>query len=448
MALGVFGSGTASYHQFGWRHPGADPDFAWNIQLWIELAKKLEAAKFDTIFVPDIITPPDAGNPGIFPYNSAADRLEPMTMLAALATHTTHIGLAGTIATSYRPPYDTAREVASLDLISNGRAGWNIVTGISPEDAAQYADQQFPPQDERYAKGEEYVEVVLKLWDSIKPGAFPHDKLSGIYSDVDKVSLINHQGKYFNVRGPLNIGPSRQGRPVLAQAGQSEPGRRLAARVADIIFTAQNSFDDAHVFYADIKGRAAAFGRNPDHVKILPGCMIIVGESRSEADEKWEQLNELIDLRPAMTRLQMALKFVDLSAHDLDDLFPEMPPEAVISRGINHVRDAQKLGLTLREVLIRSSASNAHLVVRGTASDVVDEMQHWFEGKACDGFNLLSAVMPASLYDVIDKVLPELRRRGLFRTDYSGSTLRGHLGIPDTGLPMLDSLSTSETVPA
>lgn len=438
MRLSAFCQGSGSYHQAGWRHADARPEMGSDISLWIALAQKLEHAKLDMMFVADIISPPDAEQPDIFPFNSAADRFEPMTWLAALAGQTSRIGLAGTIATSYRPPYDVAREVASLDLLSGGRAAWNVVTGIAPEDATQYADQQFPPQAERYAKGEEFVDVVLKLWGSVQPGAFPRDKQSGLYTDLAKIDVIRHSGKFFKVRGPLGIAPSPQRRPVLAQAGQSEEGRQLAARVGEIVFTAQSSFDAAKAYYDDIRARAAAFGRDPDHLKILPGCMIVAGDSRSEADDKWAALNDLVDLRPARTRLQMALKFVDLADLPLDAPFPEMPPEAVVSRGMNHVEAARREGLTLREVLIRSSGSNAHNVIKGTPRDIADQMEHWFVGGACDGFNLMPAVMPASLDDFVEKVLPELRRRGLFRSEYEGKTLRENLGIPADPIPLLN----------
>lgn len=436
MGLSWFCQGNGSYHQAGWRHPGSQPALGSEINHWLDVARKLEAAKIAMMFVPDIISPPDADLPDIFPYNPAAERLDPVVMVAALALHTTHIGLAATIATSYRPPYDVAREIASLDAVTHGRAAWNIVTGISPEDATQYADQVFPPQNQRYAKGEEFVDVVLKLWDSIQPGAFIRDKVSGVYTDADKVHLINHHGTYFNVRGPLGVPPSIQGRPVLAQAGQSEEGRQMAGRVGEAVFTAQNSFENAKAFYDDIRARAASFGRNPDHLKVLPGCMIIVGNSRDEADEHWNELNELTDLRPALTRLQMALKFFDLSKFGLDDPFPELPPEALISRGGNHVEAAAREGLTLREVLIRSSASNAHFVAKGTAKDVVDQMQHWFEEGACDGFNLMPATMPSAIDRFTEKVLPELHKRDLFATEYAGKTLRENLGIPNVRLPL------------
>jgi FMN-dependent oxidoreductase (nitrilotriacetate monooxygenase family) len=435
MKLGAFCGG--SYHQAGWRHPQSDVDFAPDISQWVALAHKLEAAKFDIMFVADTASPSNAENPDVFRYLAGGDNLEPMTLLAAISQHTTKLGLAGTIATSYRPPYDTAREVLSLDAISGGRFGWNIVTGISPDDAAQYADQVFVAQEERYARGDEFVDVVLKLWGSIEPGVYLRDKEGGIYKDLEKIHLINHVGKYYRVRGPLKGVPSPQGRPLLIQAGQSPEGRAMASRVAEVIFTAQSTFEEARAFRQDIHARAVAWGRNPDHIKILPGAQVIVGDSRQEAEDKLAELTALIDLRAAMASLQLSLKGYDLSGHDLDAPFPDVPAESVISRGRNHVEAAKRLGLTLREVLIRSSTSNAHFSVIGTVKDVADQLQHWFEDGACDGFNFLPAVNPLSLEDVIDKVVPELRSRGLCRTEYEGTTLRDHLGIPAAPLPLL-----------
>lgn len=436
MKLSAFVAGSGSYHQAGWRHPDGNPRYGEDFNLCVELARKAEAAKLDMLLVADLISLQNLDQPEIFAHSSDAIHFEPMTWLAAVTAHTRHLGLVGTIATSYLPPYDVARLTASLDLISGGRGGWNIVTGISPDDARQYADQEHPPQEERYAKGEEFVDVVLKLWGSVEPNLCVYDKENGVFADPNKVHRINHEGKYFKVAGPLSVGPSAQGRPVTVQAGQSEEGRRLASRVGELIFTAQSTFEQAKAFRDDIRRRVADWGRNPDHVKILPGAAIIVGETRQEAEDKWAAINELVDFRPAMRRLQMALKWVDLSQYDLDAPFPEMPPEAVVSRGMHHVEAARREGLTLREVLIRSSASNAHLSLRGSVKDVADQLEHWFEGGACDGFNLMPSVMPASLDDVFEQVLPELRRRGLFRTEYEGTTFRENLGIPLEPIPL------------
>jgi FMN-dependent oxidoreductase (nitrilotriacetate monooxygenase family) len=288
---------------------------------------------------------------------------------------------------------------------------------------------------ERYARGEEFVDIVTALWNSVQPGAYVRDKKSGIYTDIDKIHTIDHKGKYYTVKGPLSIGPSPQGRPVLVQAGQSEEGRQLAARIAEVIFTAQSNFEFAKQFYSDIKSRAARFGRNPDHVKILPGCLIIVGKTEQEANEKEAFLNSLIDVKPALARLKTSLAHADIDKYPLDELFPELPPTATVSRGINHVATARKEGLTLRQVLVRASVSNAHFAVKGTPAQVVDQMEHWFKNGACDGFNILSAVMPLSTDDIIELILPELRRRGLFRTEYEGRTLRENLGIPVDPIP-------------
>jgi FMN-dependent oxidoreductase (nitrilotriacetate monooxygenase family) len=436
MKLGAFCGG--SYHQAGWRHPDADNDFGHDIARWVDLAKKLEAAKFDMIFIADTASPSDAANPEVFRYVSGGDNLEPMTLLAALSAHTTHLGLAATIATSYRPPYDAAREILSLDRISGGRVGWNIVTGISPDDAAQYADQTFPPLDERYARGEEFVDVVLKLWGSVEPGAYPHDKEGGLYKDLDRIRTVDHAGKYYRVRGPLKGVASQQGRPLLIQAGQSGEGRAMASRVAEAVFTAQSTFEQAKSFREDIRARAAAWGRNPDHVKVMPGALVVLGETRAEAQDKWADLDTRIDLRAAIARLQLALKSIDLSGHDLDAPFPDVPAESIVSRGSHHVEAAKREGLSLREVLIRSSGSNAHFSVIGTVKDVADELQHWFEDGACDGFNFLPAIYPQSFDEILTTLIPELRRRGLVRSEYEGRTLRENLGVPASPLPLLN----------
>lgn len=435
MKLGAFCGG--SYHQAGWRHPRSGAEDSASIEAWVKLARKLEAAKFDMMFFADTASPSNPENADVFRYLAAGDNLEPMTLLAAISQHTTHLGLAGTIATSYRPPYDAAREVLSLDVISGGRAGWNIVTGISPDDAAQYADQNFPPIDERYARGDEFVDVVLKLWGSIEPGAYVRDREEGIYKDLEKIRMIHHAGKYFRVRGPLKGVPSPQGRPLLIQAGQSPDGRAMASRVAEAIFTAQSTFDEAKSFRDDIRARAAAWGRDPEHVKTLPGALAIVGESRQEAEDKWAELQGLINLDAARASLELALKGFDLSGYNLDAPFPHVPPESVVSRGANHVEAARREGLTLRQVLIRSSGSNAHFATIGSVNDVADQLEHWFEEGACDGFNFLPAVNPISFDDIVEKVVPELRRRGLVRTEYEGRTLRENFGIPDAPLPLL-----------
>jgi FMN-dependent oxidoreductase (nitrilotriacetate monooxygenase family) len=249
--------------------------------------------------------------------------------------------------------------------------------------------------------------------------------------------MIRHAGKFYTVRGPLKGIASPQERPLLIQAGQSPEGRAMASRVAEAIFTAQSNFDQAKAFRDDIRARAAAWGRDPDHVKVMPGVVIVVGESRQEAEDKWAELESLIDLRSARARLELALKGFDLSGYDLDAPFPEVPEESIVSRGRTHVEAAKREGLTLRQVLIRSSGSNAHLSAVGTARDIADVIQHWFEDGACDGFNLMPAINPLSLEEAIDKVVPELQRRGIFRTEYEGKTLRENFGVPMAPIPLL-----------
>jgi FMN-dependent oxidoreductase (nitrilotriacetate monooxygenase family) len=435
MKLAVLTRGNSNYHAGGWRLPDSYADAGSNFERWVELARKIESAKFDMLFVADAIGPLEFDRHHVFARSPNADRLEPLTLLSALSAVTKRLGLAATVATSYKPPYDLARQVASLDLISHGRAGWNIVTGVIPADAAQYGDEGHAPPAERYVRGEEYVDVVTALWASVEPDAFPRNKESGIYADPDKVHFINHKGKYYSVKGPLSVGPSPQGRPILIQAGQSDDGRALSSRVADVIFTAHSSFERAREFYSDVKQRAAAFGRDPEAVKILPGVMIIVGRTAKEAEEKQAQLNSWIDIVAGLARMQVGLPGIDLAQYPLDEPFPELPPAAMASRGINYVDMARRENLTLRQVVLRGAASNAHWIIKGTAVQIVDQLEHWFTGRAADGFNLLCSSLPAAIDDIIELVLPELRCRNLFRTEYEGRTLRENLGIPVAPIP-------------
>jgi len=443
MKLSVFACGIGHYHIAGWRHPEGYPDLSTNIWRWVELVKKAEDAKFDFLFVPDVAGASFFDTPDIFERSPLSDRIEPMTLLSALAMVTKHLGLVSTMATSYKPPYDVARQMASLDLISGGRSGWNIVTGTDSLDAAQYGDDGFGQRNERYARGEEFADVVVALWESVQQGAFPRDRASGVYANLEKIHTIDHKGKYYSVKGPLSIDRSPQGRPILVQAGQSEEGRTFAARVAEVIFTAWSEFEMGRKFYTDMKSRAAAMNRNPDCLKVMPGVRIIVGKTESEANEKEKQLDSLIDLKLAMGKLVMGLsdstRGIDLSKYPLDEPFPDLSKDPAVGplsgRSANHLEMARKHNLTLREVLIRSSNSNMHFTVKGTPTQVVDQLEHWFKDGAADGFNILSGYMPGSLDDVITFVLPELRRRGLFRTEYEGRTLRENLGISLDPIP-------------
>jgi FMN-dependent oxidoreductase (nitrilotriacetate monooxygenase family) len=409
---------------------------------WVELAQKLERAKFDALFIADSASLAFLDNPKVFERSPFGTKIEPLLLCSALAMATKHLGLVSTVATSYKAPYDVAREVASLDLVSKGRAGWNVVTGVNAADAAQYGGEGYGRRADRYARGEEFVDVVLALWASIEPGAFPADKVSGLHADLSKIHAVNHHGKYYSVAGPLTVSPSPQGRPVLVQAGQSEEGRAFASRIAEVIFTAWTEFDMAKRFYTDMKSRAAALGRDPDAIKILPGARIILGRTAKEAEEKEAFLDSLLDIDVCIERAVSGLadgnRGIDLRKYPLDAPFPDLPEEvtSILSgRSANHLAMARKYNLTLRDIVIRSATTNMHFTLRGSPIDIADQLEQWFEGGAADGFNIMCSHLPDSLDDFIELVIPELRRRGLFRREYEGTTLRENLGIPLAAIP-------------
>ncbi|NIJ09626.1 FMN-dependent oxidoreductase (nitrilotriacetate monooxygenase family) [Sphingomonas vulcanisoli] len=436
MKFAVFMSGDSNYHVAGWRHPEAAVDAGISLERWIRFARLLEDAKFDALFLAD--------GPGIIGFDnkeslrgsSKSERFEPFTLLSALATVTTRLGLIATGTTTYNEPYNLARVVASLDLMSGGRAGWNVVTGGNAEDGKNFSLNTHVPSIERYARGEEFVDIALGLFDSIEPDAFVRDKVTGQYADPDKLHAIDHVGKYYSVKGPLSVLPSPQGRPIIVQAGQSEEGRALAARVADVIFTATFSFEAACAFYADLKARALAFGRPPEAVKIMPGVAITVGRTEAEVNEKEQQLNQFIDLDVALQYLRVFLGGIDLSQYPLDEPAPDFASNtARASSGATFNAIAQAERLTLRQLALRVAASRFHLALRGTPVQIADTLEKWFRGGAADGFNLLPNFVPGSIEDVAELLLPELRRRGLFREEYEGTTLRENLGLerPEVG---------------
>jgi FMN-dependent oxidoreductase (nitrilotriacetate monooxygenase family) len=431
MKFCVFMMGSSHYHDAGWKLPGSYPDIASNFNRWVDLVQRMEAAKIDALFVADVIGPLESDDPVTFARSPRGDRFHPIPLLSALSVVTKKVGLIATVATSYARPYDVARELASIDRISGGRAGWNVVTGNSAADAAQYGDESYLPPEERYKRGGEFVDVVTKLWGSVATDAFSYDVESGVYANPEKVRTIDHHGEYYSVKGPLSLGPSPQSRPVIVQAGQSPPGRALAARVAEVVFTAQSDMQAAKAFRSDVRAQAEAFGRSADGVKIMPGVVPIVGRTEEEADMKLAKLNALVDPAVALSKMQAWLHGIDLSKCDLDAPFPELPESATQSRGANYAAMARKENLTLRQVVQRASIGDAHLLLKGTAESIVDTMQEWFEGGAADGFNLLCTSFPDALDDFITLIIPELRRRGLFREDYEGDTLRANLGLPD-----------------
>lgn len=420
MHLGLFLQG-AGHHVSGWRHPDAEAGSE-NFDLLRRVAKQAEDAKFDMVFLADGLTS------GVDAHPSMVARFEPLTLLSALAMVTDKIGLAATASTTYGEPYHTARAFASIDHLSHGRAAWNIVTTSYARTANNFS-KSHPEHDERYAVAEEFVDVVRGLWDSWDDDAFPKDKENGVYADPNKVHVLNHAGKYYSVQGPLNIPRSPQGHPVLIQAGSSGPGQDLAARIADIVFTAQQSLAEAQAFYASLKDRVVKAGRNPDSVAVMPGFMPVIGDSFEDAAAKLKELNRWTDIKSAMPLLEERIGH-SLADYDLDGPLPDLPISDQLRSRAELLRDlARRENLTIRDLALRVAAGRGHHIVLGTAEQIADRMQEWFEGKAADGFNVMPPYFPGGLEDFNRQVVPILQDRGLFRTEYTGSTLRDHLNI-------------------
>lgn len=424
--LGLFLQG-AGHHVSGWRHPNAEAGSE-NFDLLRRLAQMAEAAKFDMVFLADGLTS------GVDAHPSMIARFEPLTLLASLAMVTKNIGLAATASTTYGEPYHIARSFASIDHLSHGRAAWNIVTTSYARTAANFS-KSHPEHDERYAVAEEFVTVVRGLWDSWDDDAFPKDKERNMYADPTKVHVLNHEGKYFSVKGPLNIPRSPQGHPVLIQAGSSGPGQDLAARTADIVFTAQQEISEAQAFYKSLKERVAKFGRDPSSVAVMPGFMPVIGRTVAEASEKLKELNQWTDIKSAMPLLEERMGH-SLSAYDLDGPLPDLPiSDQLRSRAELLTELARRENLTIRELALRVAAGRGHHIVLGTPEQVADRMQQWFENGAADGFNVMPSYFPQGLEEFNAQVVPILQERGLFRTEYEGHTLRDHLGIARPSLP-------------
>ncbi|MFD1725743.1 LLM class flavin-dependent oxidoreductase [Rhizobium viscosum] len=431
------------HHLAAWRHP--DTWAGDQLEHYTEFARMAEAAKFDAVFIADIAAVRlDKAEAAAHSAHSGVSHFEPLTLLSVLAAVTNCIGLVGTASTTFNDPYNVARQFASLDHISNGRAGWNAVTSSDPNAAPNFGHAEHVQHADRYKRAEEFADVVAGLWDSFDDDAFVRDRASGSYYDQSKMRVLNHAGDFFQVRGPLNTPRSPQGRPVMVQAGSSDAGKDLAARTAEVVFTVQSTLASAKDFYADLKSRAQSFGRSPDAIKILPGLFPVVGESVSEAEEKLEELQDLILPIVGLSLLEgLAGRTVRLADYPIDGPLPDLPlTNNQVSRQALVVELARRENLSIRQLYKRLAASRGHLTVVGTASQVADEMQAWFEEFGADGFNVMPATIPGGLRDFCHLVIPELQRRGLFRHDYSGRTLRHHLGLkrPDA-MDMLSPLA-------
>ena len=424
MKIGVFFSGSGG-NMASWRHPSSVPDGAVNLNYYRGMTRTAEDAKLDFAFFGDGLYISEKSHPNFLV------RFEPLTLLAALSMDTTHIGLAATLSTTYSDPYTVARQFSSIDHLSDGRAGWNIVTSPLEGSAANYSKPEHPQHDLRYRMADEFVEVAKGLWDSWEDDAFIRDKESGVFIDPSKMHRLDHKGEFYSVQGPLNISRSKQGSPVLIQAGSSEAGRGFAAKIADAIFTGQATSSDAVGFYNDIKTRAKEAGRDPGQVLILPGCSPIVGDTPEEAEAKYQEIANLVVIDDALNYLGRYFNDMDFSPYDLDAPFPELGDfgrngwESTTDR-IKQVAKQEKL--TLREMALRSTTPRHEFI--GTPCQVADSMQRWFENYAADGFMLVPSVLPQGFNDFVEQVLPILKERGLFRTEYEADTLRGNLGLP------------------
>ncbi len=422
MKLGLF-LAPGGHHMAAWRHPDAYPA-GFSIDSYVSAAQTAERGCFDMLFVADVFSLTASGD------RQDSFRFEPLTLLSALAMTTKSIGLAATATTSFNEPYNVARKFASLDHLSKGRAGWNIVTSSSTLEAYNFGREAHRDHAARYKKAHEFVQVVRGLWNSWDDDAVIIDKENGVFFDAAKMRMLNHEGVEFSVRGPLTIPRCPQGHPVLVQAGSSEDGKTLAAEFAEIIFTIQRDLASAQAFYADIKSRVAAFGRAPEHALVMPGVMPIVAATRQEARDKYEQLQALIHPVAGLTGLSRTLE-TDLSGVDVDGPLPPIEVSKLSqSRAVGMVETARRENLTVRQVYERLLVSKGHRQLIGSPSDVADSLQEWFEQGGADGYNIMPSVMPGGLVDFIDLVVPELQRRGLFRKAYAGAMLRDHLGLP------------------
>jgi FMN-dependent oxidoreductase (nitrilotriacetate monooxygenase family) len=427
IKLGAFLLATG-HHVAAWRHPDASDGTTF--EDFVEVAKLAEAAKFDALFLADSVTARLSDKAASRKAHNGAYPFEPITLLSALATVTRNIGLVATASTSYSDPYNLARSFASLDWLSGGRAGWNLVTSSDPEASYNFGHEKPVPHTERYARAGEFADVVAGLWDSWEDDAFLRDRSSGEYFDPQRVHPIHHKGQHFQVKGPLNIPRSPQGHPVVIQAGASEPGKELAARTAEAIFAAQITLAEATAFYADVKGRLAKYARSADDLKILPGIFPVVGRTQSEAEEKFEALQDLVQPEVGVALISTLAGGIDLSGYPLDGPLPELPETNANKSRQSLVFDlARRENLTIRQLYLRVAGARGHWQVVGTPEHIADVMEERFENYGADGFNIMAPVLPGGLKDFIDLVVPELRRRGLFRTEYEGATLRENLGL-------------------
>jgi FMN-dependent oxidoreductase (nitrilotriacetate monooxygenase family) len=443
----ITGLSSIGYHPGSWRHPTSWPDPIMNFERLIECAKTAERGKFDMLFLAD-------GNsvrmnaPRVLAAGGLLSRpaiFEPVTLLSAIAMHTSRIGLLATATTTYEEPFTLARKFASLDHLSKGRASWNVVTTSNTGDAFNFGRENHPARVDRYERAREFVQVCKGLWDSWAEDAFTQDRESGQILDPSRIHVLNHKGKYLSVRGPLNIGRPPQGYPVLFMAGQSEPGRELSASMADCQFAVTPTKDEAMEYYADLKGRMDKYGRRPEDLRVMPGATIYVGRTAEEADEFFDELQSRIPPELGVDYLS-GLMTMDLSKYPIDGPVPE-PQEIVGGSSRRYViyDMAKRENLTIRQTYERVIPTVGHVLMKGNGKQVADQMEDWYRSKACDGFNIHIPHQPGGLDNFVDFVIPELQRRGVFRTEYEGNNLREMMGLLRPPNPFFTEPALSET---
>ncbi|WP_328917361.1 MULTISPECIES: LLM class flavin-dependent oxidoreductase [unclassified Streptomyces] len=432
---------SVGHHEAAWRLPESPASGGTDLEHYKNLARIAERGKLDSLFLAD--SPVLQGDPGRRPVS----KLEPTVLLTALAGVTSRIGLIATASTSYNEPYNLARRFASVDHVSGGRAGWNIVTTAGADAARNFGLDDTPLHRERYLRAAEFVDVATKLWDSWADDAIVADKEAGVHALAERVRKFGHKGDFFRVDGPLNVQRSPQGYPLLVQAGSSEDGKDFAARYAEAVFTAQQTLEEAVAFYKDVKQRVTGFGRDPEGIKILPGIVPVIGDTEAEAHALDDELNRLI--RPEFAKRQLAQRLriapddLDLDAELPLDIPTEDEIEGAKSRYTLVVELARRERLTVRQLIGRLGGGRGHRTFAGTAEQVADTIEHWYGQGAADGFNIMPAVLPSGLELFVDRVVPILQERGLFRTEYTGTTLREHYGLPRPVNRLFDTVDTS-----
>lgn len=442
LRLGAFVQATG-HHVSAWLDPETAANAGHDLDHYKHLARVAEAAKFDLMFVAD--SPggyADFNDETAFRQNANAAHFEPITLWAALAQVTSHLGFVATSTTTYEDPYTTARTFASLDWVSGGRAGWNVVT-TGADVSANFGFHAHPAHATRYARAEEFIDVVRGLWDSYEDDAFVRDRASATYLDTTKFHVLGHVGEHFSVRGPLNIARPPQGYPVIVQAGASEPGRELAARTAEVIFTANLNIKDAQAFYGDVKARLPRYGRRPDQLLVMPGIFPVIGGTEAEGHERYEALQALVTPEVAWGILRRHYAGVDLTGYSLDDHAPPLPAETNLNKSrLKLVADfVERQRPTLRELYREVATARGHFTTVGTPEQIADTIERWFREGAADGFNIMPPTLPRGLEIFASEVVPILQRRGLCRTEYAGPTLRDNLGLERPAHPA--SLSKS-----